>query len=77
MQLMFEEYDKKKPRIIAEYIKKINILENKLLKENREVTPQNINRKNNDKNIQTAETTLSPSLDSKFSLSFPTFYSIY
>lgn len=80
MQLMFEEYDKKKPQIIAEYIKKINILENnveQLLKENREVTPQNINGKNNDKNIQSAETKLSPSLDSKFSLSFPTFYSIY
>lgn len=80
MQLMFEEYDKKKTQIIAEYIKKIHILENKveqLLMENREVTPQNKNGGKNDKNIQTAETTLSPSLDSKFSLQIPTFYSIY
>lgn len=77
---MFEEYDKKKTQIIAEYIKKINILENnveQLLKKNREVIPQNKNGKSNDKNIQTAETLLSPSLDSKFSLLIPTFYSIY
>lgn len=39
---------RKKTQIIAEYIKKINILENnveQLLKENREVTHQNINGK--------------------------------
>lgn len=80
MQLMFEEYDKKKTQIIAAYMKKIKILENnveQLLNENREVTPQNKNGKNDDKNIQTAETALSPSLNSKFSLSTPTFYSIY